>query len=186
MSFNKVIIEGYLGAKPELKITNTNQVPVCNLRVATNEGWTDKQGVKQEKTEWHTVVCYRGLAQTVAQHMDKGRQVLVEGRLQNREFDGPTKYPNGQPVVDANGNPVIVRRYTTEIVAINVQFLGKNPNNTAYPAGTAVAAAPAVIPAAAPAQFVVAAPETPAPVVAADPQAVAGTFVQPITSIPGV
>ena len=185
MSFNKVIIEGYLGSKPVLNTTNTNQVPVCNLRVATNESWTDKvTQQKVEKVEWHTVVCYRGLAQTVATHMDKGRQVLIEGRLQTREFTGQAKYPNGQPVVDANGAPVLVQRRTTEIVASNVQFLGKNPNNTAYPAGTAVAAAPAVIPAANPAQFVVAAPE--APVVAGSPEAVAGTFVQPIESIPGV
>lgn len=187
MSFNLVVIEGYLGSKPVLNITTTNQVPVCNLRVATNEGWTDAQGQKQTKTEWHTVVCFKGLAQTVAAHMDKGRQVLIQGRLQTREYMGKAVDGNGQPVMLSDGTQLMVKKYTTEIVASNVQFLGKNPNSNAYPAGTAVQAAPA----AAPATFVVAPAAAPAvapaaPVVAADANAVQGTFVQPIDNIPGV
>jgi len=193
--FNKAIIEGHLGSKPELKTTTTNGVPVCNLSVCTNESWTDKTtGQKMEKKEWHNVVCFKGLAETVAAHMDKGRQVLVEGRLQTREYMGKATNADGSPIMLSTGQQLMVRKFTTEIVANNVQFLGKNPNSRAYPAGTAVQAVGAVAPAAsivAPAAapvFIVAPPaqSAVAPVVDANPQTVAGTFVQPIASIPGV
>lgn len=158
-SLNKVQIIGHIGADPVLNHTNTNQVPVVNLRVATNEGWTDQNGQKHENTTWHTVVCFKKLAQTVAQYMAKGRQIYVEGRLQVRPYMGQAKDANGQPVMMTNGQPLMVQKYATEIVAFNIQFLGKNPNANAYPqanvavnpAGAPVVAAPGyVAPAAAP------------------------------------
>lgn len=166
---NKVSIIGHIGVKPVLNHTTTNQVPVCNLSVAVNDSWKDKTtGEKKEKTTWMNVVCYRGLAETVVAHMDKGRQVYVEGRLDIRKFAGKVNYAaNGQPIVDAAGNPIMAERYATEIVATDVQFLGKNPDAQTYPAGTAV---PAAAPAAA------------APVVEATPGAVASTFVQAPTT----
>jgi single-strand DNA-binding protein len=162
---NKVSLIGHIGVKPVLNHTTTNQVPVCNLSIAVNDSWKDKiTGEKKEKTTWMNVVCYRGLAETVVAHMDKGRQVYVEGRLDIRKFAGKVNYAaNGQPIVDAAGNPIMAERYATEIVATDVQFLGKNPNAQAYPAGTAVA--PAALPAT-------------APVIAGTPAAVASTFVQ--------
>lgn len=132
-NLNKVQLIGHLGADPELKYTNTNNVPVVNLRVATNEGWTDQQGQKHENTTWHTVVCFKKLAQTVAQYMQKGRQVYIEGRLQVRPYMGQARDGNNQPIMMTNGQPLMVLKYATEIVAFNVQFLGKNPNASAYP-----------------------------------------------------
>ena len=167
-SLNKVSLIGHIGADPELKLTTTNNVPVVNLRIATNEGWTDENNVKHEATTWHTVVCFRGLAQTVAQYMKKGRQVYVEGRLQTREYMGKAVDANNQPIMYGNGQPVMVKKYTTEIVAYNVQFLGANPMN-AYNAGMQAAMAGTGV--AAPAGTVVAAP--------GNPNAVAATFVQP-------
>lgn len=197
-NLNKVQLIGHLGADPELKFTNTNGVPVVNLRVATNEGWTDAQGTKHENTTWHTVVCFKKLAQTVAQYMAKGRQVYIEGRLQVRPYMGQAKDQAGNVVMMTNQQPLMVQKYATEIVAFNVQFLGKNPNATAYPqanvavnpagntqfvqpAGAPVVAAPVAAPAApavAPANAFVTAPagapaaETVQPVVVNTPAGV--------------
>jgi single-strand DNA-binding protein len=178
-SLNKVQIIGHIGADPVLNHTTTNQVPVVNLRVATNEGWTDNQGQKHENTTWHTVVCFKKLAQTVAQYMAKGRQVYIEGRLQVRPYMGQAKDANNQPIMMTNGQPLMVQKYATEIVAFNVQFLGKNPNANAYPqANVAVNPAGVVAPAGAP---VVAAPgyvaPAGAPVAAAPAVNPAATFV---------
>lgn len=173
-NLNKVQLIGHIGADPELKITNTNQVPVVNLRIATNEGWTDNNGQKHENTTWHTVVCFRGLAQTVAQYMKKGRQVYIEGRLQSREYMGQVKDAAGNVIMMTNGQPLLVKKYTTEIVAFNVQFLGSNPMN-AYNQGMQAAMlgnGNTAIPAAAP-NAVVAAPTAPAP------GTVNATFIQP-------
>jgi len=204
MGINLSIIEGHMGADPVLKNTNTNNVPVCNIRVATNRKWTNKAGQLVEDTQWHNVVCWNKVALTTAQFMRKGSHVLVEGRMQTRSFMGQTTYENGQPVVDGAGNPILVKRYTTEIVASSVTFLDKKPENVAYaqPAGVAGNVAAAAVPAAAPAAvipaggFVVAgapaaavAPAAVAPVsgtpvvVAADPNAVATTFVQPVAGV---
>ena len=166
---NKVSIIGHIGVKPVLNHTTTNQVPVCNLSIAVNDSWKDKiTGEKKEKTTWMNVVCYRTLAELVVAHLDKGRQVWIEGRLDIRKFAGKVNYAaNGQPIVDGAGNPIMAERYATEIIATDVQFLGKNPNAQAYPA--AAGTAPAALPAA-------------APVVAGTPGAVASTFVQPVTT----
>ncbi len=107
MSVNKVILLGRLGQDPELKYTPGGS-PVCNFSLATTESWTDKQGAKQEKTEWHRVVVWGKLAELCNQYLAKGRQAFLEGRLQTRSWD------------DKEGN----KRYTTEILASTVQFIG--------------------------------------------------------------
>jgi single-strand DNA-binding protein len=107
MSVNKVILLGRLGQDPELKYTPGGS-PVCNFSVATTEAWTDKQGQKQEKTEWHRIVVWGKLAELCNQYLAKGRQAFIEGRLQTRSWD------------DKDGN----KRYTTEILANTVQFIG--------------------------------------------------------------
>ncbi|RLA64110.1 MAG: single-stranded DNA-binding protein [Epsilonproteobacteria bacterium] len=106
MSVNKVILLGRLGQDPELKYTPSG-VPVCNFSLATTENWADKSGQKQERTEWHRIVVWGKLGELCNQYLSKGRQAFVEGALQTRswEKDG-------------------VKRYTTEINARNVQFLG--------------------------------------------------------------
>src|SRR5579885_1962817 len=107
MSVNKVILVGRLGQNPEVRYTPSGAA-VANFSVATNESWTDKSGQKQERTEWHKVVVWGKLAELCSQYLTKGRQVYLEGRLQTRQWqdkDGQTKY-------------------TTEIQAQTVQFLG--------------------------------------------------------------
>jgi len=105
---NKVIIVGRLGADPEVRYTPGGQA-VARLSVATSENWTDKQGQKQERTEWHRIVVWGKLAEVCGQHLSKGRQVYIEGRLQTRSWDDKT---SGQ------------KKYSTEINASTVQFLG--------------------------------------------------------------
>jgi len=107
-SVNKVILIGNLGAKPELKYLPSGQA-VCELRIATNETFTDKNQQKQERTEWHRVVVWGKTGENCAQYLDKGRSVYLEGRLQTRSWDDKT---SGE------------KKYMTEIVAQTVQFLG--------------------------------------------------------------
>ncbi len=104
---NKVIIVGRLGADPELKAVGSGSV--ARLSIATSENWVDKEGQKQERTEWHRIVVWGRLAEICGKHLSKGRQVYVEGRLQTRSWDDQT---SGQ------------KKYATEIVANTVQFLG--------------------------------------------------------------
>ncbi len=108
MSVNKVILLGRLGQEPELKYTPSGAA-VCNFSLATSETWNDKNsGQKQERTEWHRVVVWGKLAELCNQYLAKGRQAFVEGRLQTRSWEDKT----GQ------------KRYTTEINATTVQFIG--------------------------------------------------------------
>ena len=107
MSVNKVILLGRLGQDPELKHT-PNGAAVCNFTVATSEKYVDKQGAKQEKTEWHRVVVWSKLAELCGQYLAKGRQAYIEGKLVTRSWD------------DKDGN----KKYTTEVVASSVQFIG--------------------------------------------------------------
>ncbi len=107
MSVNKVILVGRLGQDPELKYTPSSMA-VCNFTLATSESWNDKSGQKQERTEWHRVVVWGKLAELCGQYLAKGRQAYIEGALQTRSWD------------DKDGN----KRYTTEINARTVQFLG--------------------------------------------------------------
>lgn len=104
---NKVFLLGRLGNDPEVRYT-TNGGAVANFNVATNESWVDKAGQKQERTEWHRVVVWGKLGELCGQYLSKGRQAFLEGKLQTREW------------TDKEGG----KRYTTEIVASNVQFLG--------------------------------------------------------------
>lgn len=107
MSVNKVILVGRLGQAPEVRYT-PGGAAVANFSIATNESWLDKSGQKQERTEWHRIVVWGKLAELCGQYLAKGRQVYVEGRMQTRQWqdkDGQTKY-------------------TTEVQAQTVQFLG--------------------------------------------------------------
>ncbi|MBM4398361.1 MAG: single-stranded DNA-binding protein [Deltaproteobacteria bacterium] len=107
-SFNKVFVMGNLGADPDFAVTQGGQ-PRARLRVATSESWNDKaSGQRQERTEWHTIIVWGRQAEHCQQYLRKGRTVLVEGRLQTRQWE------------DKEGQ----KRFTTEIVAINVQFVG--------------------------------------------------------------
>ncbi len=106
-SVNRVFLIGHLGADPEVKYLPSGQA-VCEMRLATSETFKDKQGEKQERTEWHRIVVWGKTAENCAQYLAKGRQIYVEGRLQTRSWD------------DKDGN----KRYTTEIVANDVRFLG--------------------------------------------------------------
>jgi len=104
---NKVIIVGNLGQDPEIRYM-PDGTAVANFSVATSDEWKDKQtGEKKERTEWHRIVAWRTLGEICGKYLTKGRQVYVEGKLQTRswEKDGVT-------------------RYTTEIIASTVQFLG--------------------------------------------------------------
>jgi single-strand DNA-binding protein len=109
MSVNKVLLIGRLGNNPEIRFTNTGTA-VANFNLATSENWNDKSGQRQERTEWHRVVVWGKLAELCEKYLSKGRQCFVEGRLQTRSWD------------DKDGN----KRYTTEIVASTIQFLGSN------------------------------------------------------------
>ncbi|MCC6954868.1 MAG: single-stranded DNA-binding protein [Deltaproteobacteria bacterium] len=107
MSLNKVLIMGNLGADPELRFTQS-QTAVCTLRVATTDRRKDQSGEWVEHTEWHSVVVWGKQAENCNTYLKKGRQVFVEGRLQTRKWQ------------DQTGNS----RYSTEVVANNVQFIG--------------------------------------------------------------
>ncbi|MFN3200182.1 MAG: single-stranded DNA-binding protein [Bradymonadia bacterium] len=82
---NKVILVGNLGADPEVRYMQ-DETPVASLRIATSESWTDKQGNRQEKTEWHSVSVWGKQAELCKEYLSKGRQVYIEGRLQSREY----------------------------------------------------------------------------------------------------
>jgi single-strand DNA-binding protein len=105
---NKVILVGNLGQDPEVRYT-ANQSAVANVRIATSESWKDKAtGEQKEQTEWHSVVFFGRLAEIVSEYLKKGSQIYVEGRLRTRKWQ------------DKEGQD----RYTTEIVADEMQMLG--------------------------------------------------------------
>jgi single-strand DNA-binding protein len=106
-SVNKVIVLGNLGKDPDLRHL-PNGDAVCNFSLATTESWKDKEGNKQDKTEWHNIVIFRKLAEIAGEYLKKGRPVYIEGRLQTRKWQ------------DKDGKD----RYTTEIVADEMQMLG--------------------------------------------------------------
>ncbi len=109
---NKVILVGNLGQDPEVRYM-PNGGAVTNITVATSETWKDKNtGEQQEKTEWHRVVMFRRLAEIAGEYLKKGSKVYLEGKLQTRKWQ------------DQQGND----RYTTEIVADNMQMLDSRPN----------------------------------------------------------
>jgi single-strand DNA-binding protein len=107
MSVNKVLLIGNLGKDPEVRFTAGGQA-VARFPVATSEVWNDREGQRQERTEWHNVVVWGKQAETCGQYLAKGRQVYVEGSIRTRQYD------------DKDGN----KRYITEVNAQRVQFLG--------------------------------------------------------------
>ncbi len=106
-SINKVILIGNLGRDPEVRYL-PNGDAVTNISVATTDTWKDKEGKKQEKTEWHRVTFYRRLAEIAGEYLKKGSQIYVEGRLETRKWQ------------DKEGQD----RYTTEIIASEMKMLG--------------------------------------------------------------
>jgi len=106
---NKVIIVGNLGRDPEVRTTPSGQ-PVANFSVATTRKWNDRDGNRQEKTEWHDIVCWGKQAEIAGQYLHKGKQVYVEGRLETRSWEDKT-----------HGD----KRYRTEIICDNFQMLGR-------------------------------------------------------------
>jgi single-strand DNA-binding protein len=137
---NKVILVGNLGKDPEIRYM-PNGNAVANLTLATSESWKDKQtGDQQEKTEWHRVVMFRRLAEIAGEYLKKGSQIYIEGKLQTRKWQ------------DNSGND----RYTTEIVADEMQMLGGRGGGSAGFADNtapAMASASATAAAAGPSDF---------------------------------
>ncbi len=107
MSVNIAIVVGNLGKDPEVRFTQSGRA-VANFSLATNESWVGQDGNRQERTEWHNIVVWGKQAENCGQYLAKGRQVCVQGRIQTRKW------------TDQNGQD----RYTTEIVAQRVDFLG--------------------------------------------------------------
>ncbi len=122
---NKVMIIGNLGADPEMRYT-ANGSAVTEFRVAVNRNYTTNEGERREETEWFRIVTWNRLAETCSQYLSKGRQVYVEGRLRTRSWEGQDG----------------VTRYTTEVIAQEVRFLGNRRD--AEGGGFAGAGAPAV------------------------------------------
>ena len=123
---NKVILVGNLGADPETRYMPSGGA-VTNIRIATSESWKDKNtGDQQERTEWHNVAFFGRLAEISAEYLRKGSQVYIEGKLRTRKWQ------------DKDGND----RWTTEVIANEMQMLGGRPGSGA-PAQSNAASAPA-------------------------------------------
>jgi len=119
MNLNKAMLIGNLTRDPEMR-TTPNGTPVVSFSIATNFIWTDTNGERQERAEFHNIVAWRKLAEICGQYLHKGSKVYLEGRLQTRSWD------------DQNGN----KKYITEIVAENMIMLdskGSNTNSSATP-----------------------------------------------------
>ena len=104
---NKVILIGNLGADPEVRFTGSGAA-VANFNIATTERYNNREGEKQERTEWHRIVMFGRQAEIAKEYLRKGRQVYIEGRLQTRQWE------------DQQGQ----KRYTTEVVCNNMQMIG--------------------------------------------------------------
>ena len=118
---NKVILVGNLGADPETR-SMPSGMTVTNIRIATSESWKDKtSGAQQERTEWHNIALFGRLGEIAAEYLRKGSQVFIEGKLRTRKWQ------------DKQGND----RYTTEIVADNMQMLGGRSGGAGAPGGSA-------------------------------------------------
>lgn len=118
---NKAILVGRLGKDPEIKYTPSGTA-IANFTMATSENYKDKDGQKQERTEWHKIVAFGKLAEICGEYLAKGKQVYIEGRIQTRSWD------------DKDGN----KKYMTEIVANTMQMLGK-PDAATSPSQTTAA-----------------------------------------------
>ena len=119
-SVNKVILLGNLGRDPEVRFTQGG-TPVANFTMATTDRWSDPSGEKKERTEWHRIVVWGKQAEIAGEYLRKGRPVYVEGSLQTREW------------TDREGN----KRYTTEVRAQRLQFLGRPDDRAAAGAAPA-------------------------------------------------
>jgi len=113
MAVNKVILVGNLGKDPELRYTPSGAA-VASFPLATSERFKNRNGEQQERTEWHNIVVWRNLAEICGKYLHKGKQIYIEGRIQTRSYD------------DRDGN----RRYITEIVADQMQMLGRAGDET--------------------------------------------------------
>jgi single-strand DNA-binding protein len=134
MSVNKAILVGRLGKDPETRYM-TNGEAVTNVSLATSENYKDKNGEKQERTEWHNLVFYRRLAEIAGEYLRKGSQIYVEGRIQTRKWQ------------DKEGRD----RYTTEIVVNEMKMLGSKSSSSSFEVVENQSPAPARPAAAAPA-----------------------------------
>jgi single-strand DNA-binding protein len=117
-SVNKVILVGNLGRDAEVRSTPRGDT-VATLNLATTETWNDREGQRQEKTEWHRVVVWGKQADSLKQYLVKGKQIYVEGKLQTRQWD------------DKDGN----KKYTTEVKADRITLLGGGGGGGARPGG---------------------------------------------------
>jgi single-strand DNA-binding protein len=113
-SLNRVLLIGNLGADPELSYTPSGTAK-ASIRLATHEVWTNKEGEKGERTEWHRIIAWGRLAEICGEYLAKGRQIFIEGRLQTRSWE------------DREGN----KRWITEIIASNMQMLG-SPRDSSF------------------------------------------------------
>ena len=118
---NKAILVGRLGKDPEIRYTPSGTA-IANFTMATSENYKDKDGQKQERTEWHRIVAFGKLAEICGEYLAKGKQVYIEGRIQTRSWD------------DKDGN----KKYMTEIVANTMQMLGKPEDASAVGGGQTV------------------------------------------------
>jgi single-strand DNA-binding protein len=116
-SLNKVLLIGNLGADPEVRTTPSG-IQVATIRIATSTSWKDQSGNPQEKTEWHRVILWRGLADIAQKYLKKGNSVFIEGKLQTRSWE------------DNSGQ----KRYVTEIVADQLLMLGGSQGGGGYDA----------------------------------------------------
>ena len=113
-SVNKVILIGNLGRDPEVRYTPSGTA-VANFTLATTENWTNKDGQKESRTEWHRIVAWGRLGEICGEYLSKGKQVFIEGRIRTNEWE------------DQEGN----KRQTKEIVALSMQMLGaRSPGET--------------------------------------------------------
>ena len=120
MSVNKAILVGRLGKDPELRYTPSGSA-VASFTLATNERWTGQDGQSNERTTWHNIVAWGKQAEVIKEYLTKGKQVYIEGRIQNRTYD------------DKEGN----KRYISEVVVQNFQFLGSRGDASGEPAPAA-------------------------------------------------
>jgi single-strand DNA-binding protein len=114
MAINKVMVIGNLGANPVVRTLPNSGQNVANFPLATTERFTDRNGEKQQRTEWLRVVAFGRLAETCERFLSKGREVYIEGRLTTRQYEAK----------DGSG-----KRYRTEIVARQIRFLGKRADS---------------------------------------------------------
>ena len=112
-SINKVILIGNLGADPEIRYV-PDGTPVATFSMATSDSWRDSNGIKQERTEWHRIVLRRSLAELAGKYLRKGTSIYLEGRLHTRKWQ------------DRNG----ADHFTTEIIGLDLQMLGKKDTDT--------------------------------------------------------